>query len=414
MKILLAKGPFARLLGSDVYSLYPLGLMYVAAMLEQRGHDVAIYHDDVSNPQPIPSNPARFKPMSVPLPSEEMLQPFVNVLDGFQPDVVGVSYCTADRGSAHAVAALAKQRGIRTVAGGVHPSLLPVDALSLFDAAVVGEGDNPFAASAFETEDTGYLVVPPVENLDAIMPNRNAVIGGERYPQFLRGMVHTQRGCPYNCGFCAAPKVFGRKVRMRDPGLVREEVETLGVSTGRIIDDSFGVNRKHGLAVCRELAKTNFKWVCDVALQDIDDERIEAWVEGGCTQINIGIESAVPRWQELSGKHVKPGQPELILEKANKKGLGVVFYFMIGYPGETYAEMQQTLHYANSLKELGAIPCISIVTPYPKTAIFDMLHGADVAWDWSQFVHQSDKMGFADCTAKEWQKVVAEGNRING
>lgn len=222
------------------------------------------------------------------------------------------------------------------------------------------------------------------------------------------------RGSSHNCGFCAAPKVFGRKVRMRDPGLVREEVEALGVPTGRIIDDSFGVNRKHGLAVCRELAKTNFQWVCDVALQDIDDERIEAWVEGGCTQINIGIESAVPRWQELSGKHVKPGQPELVLGKANKKGLGVVFYFMIGYPGETYAEMQHTLHYANSLKELGAIPCISIVTPYPKTAIFDMLHGADVEWDWSQFVHQSDKMGFADCTAKEWQKVVNEGNRING
>lgn len=205
MKVLLAKGPLARLLGSDVYSLYPLGLMYVAAMLEQRGHEVVIYHDDVSNLQPIPSNPARFKPMSVPLPSEEMLQPFVSVLNGFRPDVVGVSYCTADRGSAHAIATLAKQRGIRTVAGGVHPSLLPVDALSLFDAAVVGEGDNPFAASAFETEDTDYLVVPPVENLDAIMPNRNAVIGGERYASFLRGMVHTQRGCPYRKANQSAP-----------------------------------------------------------------------------------------------------------------------------------------------------------------------------------------------------------------
>ena len=414
MRILLMKPPFARLLSNNVYAVYPLGLMYVAGMLKQRGHEVVGFHDDVSNITPIPRKSAHFQNMHVPLPSEEILQPLIKVMDDFQPDVVGVSYCTADRGSAHAVAELVKQRGIRTVAGGVHPSLLPEDAATVFDAVVIGEGDDQLAASVFEYHDVYQVKVPAIANLDNIMPDREGVIGWQNYTTFLRGMVQTQRGCPYNCGFCAAPKVFGRRVRMRDPGLVREEVESLGVTEGRIIDDSFGVNRKHGLAVCRELAKTDYTWVCDVALQDVDDERIDAWVEGGCTCINIGIESAVERWQELSGKRIKPGYPEKVCRDAKSKGLNVVYYFMIGYPGETYSELKQTLAYAKHLKDLGAKPCISIMTPYPMTEIWKMVHGSETEWDWSSFIHQSDRMGFADCTVDQWQEVIMEANKVNG
>jgi len=261
------------------------------------------------------------------------------------------------------------------------------------------------------------VVVPPVECLDAVVADRSSVIGHERYSSFLKGMVQTQRGCPYNCGFCAAPKIFGTKVRLRDPGRVREEVESLGVPTGRIIDDSFGVNREHGLAVCWELAKTSFRWVCDVALQDIDDERIDMWLRGGCTQINIGIESGVERWQKLSGKHVVSGRPEEVCRQATKQGLRIIFYFMLGYPGEMYEEMKQTLEYARRLKELGARLCISIVTPYPRTKIWDMARemgvvGKDV--DWSTFIHQSSRMGFGNCTEGQWQAVLEEANRLNG
>jgi len=413
MKILLVKPAFARLLGSSIYITMPLGLCYVAGMLKQKGHEVLIYHDDVSNPKRIPSSKVILENISIVEPDEDILAPLENVIDNFKPDAIGVSFCTADRQSAVAVAIIARERGIHTVAGGVHPSLLPMDALLHFDAAVVGEGEHLIAEQAFHPNFKGIMTIPPIEDLDAVIPDKDCIIGRERYLRFMYGLVQTQRGCPYNCGFCAAPKIFGRKVRTRNPVAVREEIERHGAKSGRIIDDSFGVNRNHGLAVCNELSKIDFTWSCDVALQDIDSERIAAWVASGCEKINIGIESAVERWQELSGKNIKPGRPKEIARECLDSGLGVVYYFMIGYPGETYDEMSLTLDYAESLKNIGANPCISIVTPYPQTKIWDMVNGSEREWDWSDFVHQSTRMGFADCTEKEWNAAVSRANILN-
>ena len=412
-RILLVRPPFSRLIGNAVYNTYPLGVLLTAAMLKGRGHEVVIFHDDVSNPAPIPSVPPDFRDIDIPSPDLGCIAPLRLVVKDFQPDVVGLGYCTSDRDSARTVAVRLREMGVkRLVAGGVHPSLLPDAELGLFDAVVVGEGDSPAAAEAFETNRVECFTCPPVTDLDLVVADRASVIGHKRYPPFLRGMVQTQRGCPYNCGFCAAPKVFGTKVRRRDPVKVRKEVESLGVTQGRIIDDSFGVHREHGLAVCRELEKVDYRWVCDVALQDIDDERIEHWLRAGCYQINVGIESAVERWQKLSGKHVPEGLPEDVLGRCRGRGLGVVFYFLMGYPGETTDEIEQTLAYVRKLKGLGAKPCISIVTPYPETRLWDLVKH-EPGDGYHSFLHQSSRMGFADCTRDEWAKFVVEANNIN-
>lgn len=413
-RVLLVRLPFARLLQSSVYFVYPLGSMLVAAMLKARGHEVLVYHDDVSNPKPIPPGPLRLGLPTQHTLTEDCYLPFLEVLDEFQPEVVGISYCTVDAETARDFAAFARQRRIRVVAGGMHPSLLPEEEAKVFDAVVVGEGDHPDAAAAFEDFGTEIVRPPPVEDLDAVKADRSCVIGGARYSPFLAGMVQTQRGCPYACAYCAAPTVFGKRVRTRDPGAVREEVESLGTKQGRIIDDSFGVVRKHGLAVCRELAKTGFKWVCDAALQNVDQELCEALASGGCRCVNIGLESASPRWWELSGKQVEEGQPERVLGMLKSKGLSCVYYLMIGFPGETIEDLTATLRWAADLKQKGAMPSISILTPYPGTKVWDLTAGLrDDSQGWSGYLHQSANMGFAACTEDEWRSALREANLLN-
>jgi len=390
--------------------------MRVAGMLEARGHEVRAYHDDVSNPAPIPLGGVGFGDMALRQPTSEELLPFIAELESFDPDVVGVSYCTADRLSALAVAWEAAVRGYRVVGGGIHPSLLGRQECEILDAVVVGEGDHPAAAAVFETDFTGELVVPKVDDLDATPTARECVIGWERYTSFLRGMVQTQRGCPYSCGYCATPRVFGSRVRRRDPGAVREEVEELGVSGGRIIDDSFGVVWPHGEGVCRELGRTNFSWVCDMALQDITVGRLQTMRAGGCTGVNLGIESAVARWRELSGKHVVPGRPEEVVREAAECGVGVVYYFMVGYPSETVDEMTQTLDLAERLRDLGARACISVVTPYPKTRLWEAAYGSGEVpadFDWSGHIHQSSRMGLGACTTEQWGAILERADRLN-
>lgn len=438
MKILLVKPAFARILDNTVYCTYPLGLMYVAAMLRDRGHDVKIWHDDVSNDGPINSHSAWFQPIRSMEPGPEIMDPLVHEMETWQPEVVGVSYTTIDRLGAHAVAYAANKLGIRTVAGGIHPSLLPVEELSPggpFDAVVIGEGDNEEAALAFEYDVWDWEITPvghiPLGRasssfriqdhsyslFDKLLPARDAVINHERYHPYLSGMIQTQRGCPYNCGYCAAPSVFGRKVRTRDPQKVVAEIESIGVKNGRIIDDSFFVVKQHGRDLCNELERANmgYTWVCDIAMQDATEDALEHMARAGCVAINSGIESATERWRELSGKHIVQGQPESLLQRANGRGISVHYYFMVGFPGETYTEMHATLDMAERLKDMGAVPCISIVTPYPKTRLWDL--ACDVADlhdpDWSVFIHQNSSVKLADCTSDEWDRVVQRGNEIN-
>jgi anaerobic magnesium-protoporphyrin IX monomethyl ester cyclase len=421
-RILLAKPPFARLLGSRTYCTYALGPMMVAAMLQERGHEVAIFHDDVSNETPLPNGPVVLGEMNVAPLTDEICAPFVAVLDKFKPDVVGISYTTADSAAAHQYAKMAKHRGIRVVGGGMHVSLsnaqeqgvpISMGLLHLFDALVMGEGDCEQAAEAFESTALGFAIRTRQDDLDRYLPARTSVIGHEKYPDFLRGHIFTQRGCPYACAYCAAPAVFGTKVRTRDPAKVRAEVDALGVKHGRIIDDSFGVDRKHGLAVCAALAGSGFQWICDTALQQVDEEFAEALAAGGCEAVCMGVESATAGIQKLSGKRVTLDEAKAALLLLKRKGIGrVVFYLMLGFPGERVSQMRDTLQWARTLRGLGAEPCISLVTPYPGTRLFEMIPEPQrPAWN-AGLLHQSGKARFGDVTESEWRCVIEEAKKI--
>jgi anaerobic magnesium-protoporphyrin IX monomethyl ester cyclase len=415
MKILLVKPAFARLYGSRVYHTLPLGLMYVAGMLRDRGHEVRIFHDDVSNPTPLPQGRVVMGQMQAEPVTAEILAPYVEVLESWRPDCVGISYTTADVPAAHAYAKAARRRGIRTVGGGVHASLLPDEECEHFDAVVVGEGDNTSAKVAFEDFDTVRFCAEPTDNLDRYLPARDCVIGGERYDPFLRGMVQTQRGCPYACAYCAAPKVFGTKVRTRRSDAVRSEIDGLvaqGVNHGRIIDDSFGVVRAHGLGVCEALAGSGFRWIADAALQNMDEELAEAMVAGGCEKVCMGVESATPRIRELSGKHLEEGDPERALAMLQGKGMArVAFYLMIGFPGETVAEMRATLAWGKRLHEAGAEIALSLCQVYPGTKLWEMVPEGQRPRQWGECMHQSGRGRLGAVSEAQWQEIQEEAQQ---
>jgi len=388
--------------------------MYVAAMLRARGHEVRIYHDDCSNPTPLPNGPVVLGEMHAEAVTSDVVAPYVELLETWRPEAVGISYTTADVPAAHVYARLARSRGIRTVAGGIHASLLPDDERTYFDYVIRGEGDVDWVGTLFETN---FYQEPTHElhsdDLDRYAPARDCVIGGERYDAFLKGLIQTQRGCPYACAYCAAPKVFGTKVRVRRPEAVRAEVDSLGVQHGRIVDDSFGVVRSHALGVCEALAGSGFRWVCDAALQNVDEELAEALVAGGCEKVCMGVESATPRIRELSGKHLQEGDPEAAYELLRGKGIDrVAFYLMIGFPGETAEEMRATLAWGRRLRGLGADISLSLVTPYPGTKLWGMVPEGMKPRSWGECMHQSGATRLGAVTASEWQSVMEEARDV--
>src|SRR5438105_15281461 len=80
---------------------------------------------------------------------------------------------------------------------------------------------------------------------------------------FPRAPIVTTRGCPYRCSYCSAPATAGRRLRVRSPEKVVDEMERLvkeyQVREIQIEDDNFTLNRGHAVAVCEELLRRNVK-----------------------------------------------------------------------------------------------------------------------------------------------------------
>lgn len=388
-----------------------------------QGHEVLIFHDDVSTPGFIPSKPFSIEwPHGSPVENHFPMQSesaFRGMLKYWDPDVVGFSCTTSDYWLGVYMASIAKEYGCRIVFGGPHASLLPKAVLCHADSVVVGEGESVVASAAFNPSvpPDSIIQAEPIIDLDEVLPARDMVLGGDLYVPYLKGLVQTQRGCPYSCGFCSAPTIFGSKVRTRNPQAVRDEIKSLGVLSGRLVDDSFAVKRDQGVAICEALKGLNFHWNCDMALRDIDSELAALMHGAGCYQINIGLESATQKWQELSGKRVSEQESLHAVELLKKNGMTSNFYFMVGYPGETVEEALDTLKWASRIKDVGGNPHISSVTPYPGTKLMEVARRFNPDWTptySTKFMHQNVHPELLSGDHEAWQEVFALANRLNG
>jgi radical SAM superfamily enzyme YgiQ (UPF0313 family) len=177
-------------------------------------------------------------------------------------------------------------------------------------------------------------------------------------------MVAT-RGCPYDCAFCGAavsanPDV---QIRARDPFGVIGEMEALhsryGVTAFRFVDDLF---LGHQRLIRRYMdvftaADVGRRFVWDATgriniLDRADDSLLAQLQANGCREIALGIESGSPRILEYMGKRITPEMTARVVQRLTAHGIGVKGYFILGYPTETRAELDQTVAHVRQLWEL--------------------------------------------------------------
>ncbi|MEM7272824.1 MAG: cobalamin-dependent protein [Actinomycetota bacterium] len=248
----LAKAPEEQELSSPYF---PLGLLYLAAYLRERGHEVSIFdgtfHDDESA--------------------------FADLLAGGVPDIVGVSALATTRDTALALAAMAADAGAVVVIGGPDPTVAPAPYLAdqAVDVVVHHEGEQTLAR-LLDLHDGGALTVaslaeepgvayrldgrvvvnqprPPIENLDELPLPARDLIDMDRYLKswednhgYSSITVATARGCPFGCEWCR-DSVHGDGFRQRSPESVAAEVRALteryDVERLRLIDDVDEIDR---------------------------------------------------------------------------------------------------------------------------------------------------------------------------
>jgi len=142
-----------------------------------------------------------------------------------------------------------------------------------------------------------------------------------------------------------------------------------------IIDENFLANRERVESILNAFIerKYNLAWqMANVAVWYLDDELLSLMCKSGCTAISQSVESGSPR--VLRDVIRKPLQilekTSNIVRKCNELNINIVAHFVIGLPGETWEEIRQTFHFAETLN--CDLVVFHIATPYPKTELYDI------------------------------------------
>jgi len=167
--------------------------------------------------------------------------------------------------------------------------------------------------------------------------------------------LQTKRGCAFQCTYCDYPDLEGRKVRVRHPDAVVDEMANLassrGVSHAFVVDSVFNVPRSHALAVCRAMVERNvvLPWVCYVSPASLDEELVESMARAGCIGAEIGTDSGSARVLERLRKPFTLDQVRRVRAAFRTHGIADCHTFVLGAEGETVAEAERTLAFVEEL-----------------------------------------------------------------
>jgi len=435
MKVLLVNPPWYRFFGGELQA-YPIGLCYLAAVLEREGIKVSVYNADYSAwgresgniPLQVSTMTQRHQEYLHALkdPHSPIWREVEDVIRKESPDLVGVTVNTPKYGSALNVARIAKENNPATIVvlGGFHPTILPMETISNkeVDVVVRGEGEYTFPELVRSVESGGKLngingitykandeIIhnserPLIENLDTLpFPARHRLLYKETYSPHGFGLMFTSRGCPFRCIFCASHKVWGRKVRYRSANNVIEEIKevssTYKTKHFSFEDDTFTLNRRRVEKICDLLIseKLDFLWRCYTRANLLNDQLASKMKKAGCYSVAIGVESGDPTTLELIKKGVTLKQVTDASKILRRHKIRMAAFFMIGFPWETAKEVKKTVSFMRQLDPDQAM--YSITTPYPGTELFDMVQSEGVvpsSVDWSTFYHQSPEMFYSN------------------
>jgi anaerobic magnesium-protoporphyrin IX monomethyl ester cyclase len=380
-------------------------------------------------------------------------QEVLSALKNSRPELLVLHTTTPSINSDLGYASLAKEilSHCRTVAVGPHVTAEPEDTLKrakgCLDAVVRGEydytlrelanlgssnwkgsrlaeilgisffdnGNKPVHTVSRPYLDVNELPFPAWNHIDPKL-YRDA---GKRFP-FIT--LISGRGCFGRCTFCRdVPLMEGRKLRMRHPELVVDEIEydfSLFPHLKEVMfeTNTFTGSPKHVEGVCQEILKRGLKitWSCNCRT-DVDLALLPLMKRAGCRMLMVGFEFGTQEALDAVRKGTTIEQSVRLAKEAERLGFTVHGCFMLGAPGETRDSVLRTIEFAKSLP-IDTVQ-FSGICAYPGSEIYNWArnNGALVPHTWREWVdekwEQATVLNYPDLSKEEINRLIDQGLR---
>ncbi|MHC4181880.1 MAG: B12-binding domain-containing radical SAM protein [Planctomycetota bacterium] len=189
---------------------------------------------------------------------------------------------------------------------------------------------------------------PFIKNLDDLpFLDFSLLSGVEGYDSWN---VEAGRGCPFSCTFCSTCKMWKRNFRMKSPQRLVQEIRQAHHvfkknenSYINLTHDHFLASRKRADEFLSLISRENIAWTCSSRFDALDEALIKKLKQAGCQAIFLGIETGSPEMQKKIKKNLPLQKLPHVFKLIRENEIAATLSFIIGFPDETVAQINQTL-----------------------------------------------------------------------
>lgn len=364
-----------------------MGILYLAAVAEKRGHTVEIIDADVEN---------------------LMTDKIVSYILENKFDIVGITSTTPIFHKAVQLAKMLKKNKCKAkiLIGGTHFNIFKKEAFyDCFDCGFFGESEytfNQFLEIIENNKDNfdnmrGFVYrkngkimqtapTEPIKNLDALdFPavhllklDRYIITFARKYkPKRILSILPT-RGCPFKCVFCCAPSL-DNVFRYRNPKNLVDEIEKwykeLRISHFWFSDSTMTLKRDRIEGICHEIIRRNLKITFEGSTRAnlVDKNLLQLMRSAGLIRISYGLESADPEVLKIIRKGITPEDVLHAVRLSDELDIETNVSAMIGLPGETKRSAYRTINFIRNTPQI-LYSTLAIANPYPGTEMYTWSH----------------------------------------
>ncbi len=299
-------------------------------------------------------------------------------------DLVGITVMTATAPRAYELCDRFRQKGVRVVVGGFHPTFNVDEASRHADAVVAGPAGQAWQR-LLEDAGAGTLKRLYVGNPEAEVPEKLPRHLLEKSRYVSANTCYATLGCRNRCSFCSVTAFYNGKRYQRDVEAIVRHLRSFDETFFMFVDDNLTQDRDYAIRLFEAIAPLRKKWATQASIEIADDPELLDWMRrAGCVGVFVGLESFSQAALCSQNKTIKPPQyyKDAVAE-IHRHGMVVEAGLIFGFDTDSRDVFETTLAMLDDLG-IDAMQA-SILTPLPGTALFDRMHDRIVDFNWEHY-----------------------------